>query len=106
MDLMIQSKLAQAVEGGVLLDVSADDLTVRAYVVISKIDFSVVEKLIPAEVFKSGAQIHVAGIQSNTDIAEEVIQILENMSPQDIVVYLCEDALAYGECLAVLGIKH
>jgi hypothetical protein len=106
MDLMIQSRLAQAVEGGVLLDVSADDLTVRAYVVISKIDFSVVEKLIPAEVFESGAQIHVAGIQSNTDIAEEVIQILENMSPQDIVVYLCEDALAYGECLAVLGIKH
>lgn len=106
MDLMIQSKLAEPVEGGVLLDVSADALTVRAYVVISAIDFSVVEKLIPAEVFKSGAQVHVAGIQSNTDIAEEVIQILENMSPQDIVVYLCEDALAYGECLAVLGIKH
>jgi hypothetical protein len=106
MDLMIQSKLAQPVEGGVLLDVSADALTVRAYVVISAVDFSVIEKLVPAEVFESGAQVHVAGIQSNTDIAEEVIQILENMSPQDIVVYLCEDALAYGECLAVLGIKH
>ena len=106
MDLMIQSKLAQPVEGGVLLDVSADALTVRAYVVISEVDFSVVEKLVPAEVFESGVQVHVAGIQSDTDIAEEVIQILENMSPQDIVVYLCEDALAYGECLAVLGIKH
>jgi hypothetical protein len=106
MDLMIQSKLAQPVEGGVLLDVSADALTVRAYVVISAVDFSVIEKLVPAEVFESGAQVHVAGIQSNTDIAEEVIQILENMSPQDIVVYLCEDALAYGECLAALGIKH
>jgi hypothetical protein len=86
--------------------VSADALTVRAYVVISAVDFSVIEKLVPAEVFESGVQVHVAGIQSNTDIAEEVIQILENMSPQDIVVYLCEDALAYGECLAVLGIKH
>jgi hypothetical protein len=106
MDLMIQSKLIEPVEGGVLLDVSADTLTVRAYVVISTIDFSVVEKLIPAQVFESGAQVHVAGIQRNTDIAEEVIQILENMSPQDIVVYLCEDALAYGECLAILGIKH
>jgi len=105
-DLMIQSKLAEPVEGGVLLDVCADALTVRAYVVISAIDFSVVERLIPAQVFESGAQVHVAGIQRNTDIAEEVIQILENMSPQDIVVYLCEDALAYGECLAVLGIKH
>lgn len=106
MDLMIQSKLIKPIEGGVLLDVSADTLTVNAYVVISAIDFSVVERLIPTEVFESGAQVHVAGIQSNTDIAEEVIQILENMSPQDIVVYLCEDALAYGECLAILGIKH
>lgn len=106
MDLMIQSKLIKPIEGGVLLDVSAETLTVSAYVVISAIDFSVVERLIPTEVFESGAQVHVAGIQSNTDIAEEVIQILENMSPQDIVVYLCEDALAYGECLAVLGIKH
>ena len=106
MDLMIQSKLAEPVEGGVLLDVSADALTVRAYVVISAIDFSVVERLIPSEVFESGVQVHVACIQRNTDIADEVIQILENMSPQDIVVYLCEDALAYGECLAVLGIKH
>lgn len=106
MDLMIQSKLIKPIEGGVLLDVSADTLTVNAYVVISAIDFSVVERLIPTEVFESGAQVHVAGIQSNTDIAEEVIQILENMSPQDIVVYLCEDALAYGKCLAILGIKH
>ena len=89
-----------------LLDVSADALMVRAYVVISALDCSVVVRLIPSEVFESGVQVHVAGIQRNTDIAEEVIQILENMSPQDIVVYLCEDALAYGECLAVLGIKH
>lgn len=106
MDLMIQSILAESVEGGVLLDVSADDLTVRAYVVISAIDLSVVEKLVPAVVFESGVQVHVAGIQRNTDIAEEVIQILENMAPQDIVVYLCEDELTYGECLAVLGFKH
>ncbi|MDP4837436.1 MAG: hypothetical protein NWS01_09895 [Burkholderiales bacterium] len=106
MDLMIQSILAESVEGGVLLDVSADDLTIRAYVVISAIDLSVVEKLVPAVVFESGVQVHVAGIQRNTDIAEEVIQILENMAPQDIVVYLCEDALTYGECLAVLGFKH
>lgn len=106
MDLMIQSNLAESVEGGVLLDVSADDLTVRAYVVISAIDLSVVEKLVPAVVFESGVQVHVAGIQRNTDIAEEVIQILENMAPQDIVVYLCEDALTYGEYLAVLGFKH
>lgn len=106
MDLMIQSQLAENVEGGVLLDVSADDLNVRAYVVISSVDLAVVEKLVPVSVFESGAQVHVAGMQVNTDITEEVIQILENMSPQDIVVFLCENAVVYGETLAVLGIKH
>lgn len=106
MDLMIQSQVAENVEGGILLDVSADDLNVRAYVVISAVDLAVVEKLVPVSVFESGAQVHVAGMQINTDITEEVIQILENMSPQDIVVFLCENALVYGETLAVLGIKH
>lgn len=106
MDLMIQSILVENVEGGVLLEVTVDDLQIRAYVVISAIDLSVIEKLIPATVFESGAQVHVASIQRDADIAEEVIQILENMEPQDYVVYLCEDTLAYGECLAILGIKH
>jgi len=106
MDLMIQSTLAATVEGGLLLDVSADDLHVQAYVVIATIDLAVVERLVPAAVFQSGAQVHVAGIQRDTDIPEEVLQILENMSPNDVVVYLCEDAIAYGEVLAVLGIKH
>lgn len=106
MDLMIQSQLAENVEGGVLLDVSADDLIVRAYVVIASVDLAVVEKLVPVSVFESGAQVHVAGMQVHTDITEEVIQIMENMSPQDIVVFLCENAVVYGETLAVLGIKH
>lgn len=106
MDLMIHSQLAENVEGGVLLDVTADDLNVRAYVVISSVDLAVVEKLVPVSVFESGAQVHVAGMKVNTDITEEVIQILENMSPQDIVVFLCENAVVYGETLAVLGIKH
>ncbi len=106
MDLMIQSRLSENIEGGVLLDVSAAELNVRAYVVISPVDLAIVEKLIPISVFESGVQVHVAGIQHNTDVTEEVIQILENMSPQDIVVYLCEDALVYGETLSVLGIKH
>ena len=106
MDLMIQSSLIENVDGGVLLNVSTGELKLRAYVVIAPVDLSIVEKLVPISMFESGAQVHVAGIQPGTDISEEVIQILENMSDQDIVVYLCEDALVYGEALAVLGIKH
>jgi hypothetical protein len=106
MDLMIQSTMEANVDGGLLLHVTADDLAVQAYVVIATIDLAVVERLVPTSVFQSGVQVHVAGVQSGSDISDEVVGILENMSPQDVVVYLCEDAIVYGEVLAVLGIKH
>ncbi len=106
MDLMIHSQVIETVEGGVLMDVTADDLHVKAYVVIAATDFTVVEKLIPTAIFESGAQVHVAGVDQSSDITEQVVQILENMQPDDVVAYLCDSAVTYGETLAVLGIKH
>ncbi len=106
MDLMINSQLIETVEGGVLMDVTAEDLHVKAYVVIAPADFTVVEKLIPTAIFESGVQVHVAAVDQSSDITEQVVQILENMQPDDVVAYLCENAISYGETLAVLGIKH
>ncbi len=106
MDLMIHSQLIETVEGGVLMDVTAEDLHVKAYVVIAPADFTVVEKLIPTAIFESGVQVHVAAVDQSSDITEQVVQILENMQPDDVVAYLCENAISYGETLAVLGIKH
>ncbi len=106
MDLMIHSQVIETVEGGVLMDVTAEDLHVKAYVVIAPADFTVVEKLIPTAIFESGVQVHVAAVDQSGDITEQVVQILENMQPDDVVAYLCENAISYGETLAVLGIKH
>ena len=106
MDLMITSKVLDTLKEGVLLEVHADDLTVQAYVVISVVDMSVVEALVPMSVFESGAQVHVAGVEALGDSTEQVVQVLENMDPDDIVVFLCENAVVYAESLAVLGLKH
>lgn len=106
MDYMIHSKVLEPLEGGVLLEVNAEDLHVSAYVVIAAADFSIVEKLIPRSVFESGAQVHVAGVDQASLVSEQVIEILENMQPGDVVVYLCDSAVSYGETLSVLGIKH
>ncbi|MBZ1349036.1 hypothetical protein KZZ10_00110 [Alcaligenaceae bacterium LF4-65] len=106
MDLMIQSTVLDTIEGGVVLAIKVEDLSIQAYIVISKIDLSVVEKIIPQGIFESDAQVHVAGLSRGADITEEIVQILENMESGDVVAYLCEDALIYGEALAALGIKH
>ncbi len=106
MDLMIHSKVVESIEGGVRMDVTAEDLSVQAFVVIAPADFSIVEKIIPTAVFESGVQVHVASVDQTSDITEQIVQILENMQPNDVVAYLCDSAITYGEALAVLGIKH
>jgi len=106
MDLMITSKVLKTIAGGVLLEVKADDLKVQAYIVISNVDMAVVEALVPISVFESGAQVHVSGVEALGDRTEQVVQVLENMDPDDIGVFLCENAVVYAESLAVLGLKH
>ena len=49
MDLMITSKILETLETGVVLEVNADDLHVRAYIVVSAVDMAVIEKLIPLQ---------------------------------------------------------
>ena len=106
MDLMITSKVLETVEGGVLLEVRADDLQVQAFVVVAPVDMEVVERLVPITIFESGVQVHVSGVHTTTDIVEQIVQILENMYPNDVAVFLCENTIAYGESLATLGLKH
>ncbi len=105
MDLMIRSDLIEPVASGVLLSVTADDLVVRAYVVIASHDLSVVERLVPVSVFESGAQVHVGAVSAAQDIQDQVLQVLENMDPGDIVVYLCDGPVSYGSTLAILGTR-
>jgi hypothetical protein len=106
MDLMIQSTVLDTIDGGVVLAIKVEDLSVQAYIVISKIDINVVEKIIPQRIFENESQVHVAGLTKGIDVSEEIVQILENMEHGDVVAYLCEDAVVYGEALAALGIKH
>jgi hypothetical protein len=103
MDLMISSQVIQQVKNGVLLAVTAGELSVRAYVVIEPQDLHIVEDLVPAAVFESGAQVHVGGISADDDVEDQVVQILEAMDPDDVVVYLCDGAPSYAAALAILG---
>jgi hypothetical protein len=103
MDLKIESKVLQTVEQGLLLQLSIEDLSVQAYVVIAPADLSLVEKLIPLSVFESDSQVHVGSITDEGDHVDQVLQIIENMEPDDVAVYLCEGTVAYAQALSVLG---
>jgi len=103
MDLQIESQHRQDLTDGVVLDITAGELQVQAYLVIAEPDLEQVPRIVPADRFEQGISVHVGSIDTFSDITEQVIQILENMQPGDIVVYLCADLPAYAQALQVLG---
>lgn len=103
MDLQIQSQHQQDIPDGVVLNITAGDLQVQAYLVIAEPDLEVVSRIVPTEIFEQGTPVHVGSVDTQSDVVEQVVQILENMQTGDIVVYLCADLTAYAQALQVLG---
>lgn len=103
MDLQIESQHREDIPHGVVLDVTAGELNVQAYFVIAAADIELVAKIVPADIFEQGIPVHVGSVDSQSDVSEQVVEILENMQPGDIVVYLCADLAAYAEAVKILG---
>lgn len=89
--------------GGVRLRTMVDDLEISCYVVITEPELERVAEIVPAEVFESGVDVHANAVLSGDHAEEQVLEVIENMNPGDVAVFMCADALAYGETLAALG---
>lgn len=97
------SQIQATLEQGVVLQVLIDDSQFTAFVVICEPDLERVTEIVPRSHFEQGGDIHVAAVESADDAAETVNDITFNMNPGDSVVFMCADAMAYGQTLACLG---
>lgn len=101
-----RSQLSQTLTNGVLLNVEHDELAYLAYVVISEPDLDCLPGIVLQEHFESGADIHVAAIDSPESVAVTIQDIAFNMNPGDIVVFLCNDDPTYAGALHELGLQE
>ncbi|MEI2416145.1 hypothetical protein V8Z80_08160 [Orrella sp. JC864] len=99
---IVSTKTADA-PGGLALQCRAEGHEISVYVVISAADLNAVAEVVPAEQFESDAQIHAAAVTSVEQAYDEVGEVLENMDPGDVAVFLCSDHEAYDAALDVLG---
>lgn len=86
-----------------MLQVSVEDARFTAFVVICEPDLERVADMVPRNHFEQGGDVHVAAVESADDAPDTVNDITFNMNPGDSVVFMCVDALAYGQTLAHLG---
>ncbi|HLU80247.1 MAG TPA: hypothetical protein VKZ52_11890 [Burkholderiaceae bacterium] len=97
------SQLVSRFPNGVVLDVLADDLPVRAYVAISPPDLEAVTAFVPPEQFEHGANLHVVAIGAPEEAAAALEDVLFNMDADDAVALLCADLDSWAAALRELG---
>lgn len=101
--MRIASHIVNRFDTGIVLDVTADDLPVRAYVAISDPDPEAVTAFVPPEQFHNGANLHVAAISSTDEAATVLEDVLFNMEADDAVAFLCADSESWQATVVLLG---
>lgn len=97
------SRIIQALEQGVLLDVTIEELTCTAYVVVSPPDLERVAQIVPAARFEQDGDVHVTAVDSAEQARQQVEDLAFNMNIGDSAVFLCQDTAAYEATLDELG---
>ena len=97
------SRITKALEHGVVLDVTIEELNCSAYVVISPPDLELVAQIVPAARFEQEGDVHVTAVESPDQAPQQVEDLAFNMNIGDTAVFLCQDTAAYEATLEELG---
>ena len=100
----ITSRQVAEIPGGLALQTTLDGERIDAYVVTGVSDLEAVADIVPREKVEAGAEIHVAAVDAIDTAQEQVDQVLDNINPGDVAVFLCADADAYNAALDLLGL--
>src|SRR5690606_16830953 len=100
----VTSRQLAAIAGGVALETTLDGERIDAYVVTGVSDIEAVGDIVPREKVEAGADIHVAAVDAVETAQEQVDQVLENLNPGDVAVFLCAHEDAYNAALDLLGL--
>lgn len=99
----ISSRQVGDVENGIALETLIDGEAVSTYVVIAPADLNAVASIVPIEKFESDAQIHATAVDKPGGAWDQVEEVIGNMNPGDIAVFLCSGDDTFDETLDVLG---
>ncbi|OZI56720.1 hypothetical protein [Bordetella genomosp. 4] len=92
------------ISGGVALETTIDGERISTYVVTGVSDLEAIADIVPHEKVDAGAEIHVTVVDEIDTAQDQIDQVLDNLNPGDVAVFLCADEDAYNAALDLLGL--
>lgn len=102
----IQSVIQNEVPGGFLLATTLDGEPIAIYVVVADPDLELLAQIVPADTFSSGAEVHASVVAEDEDIEDKLLEVIDNMNPNDVAVFLCASEEVLSAILDALGITE
>ncbi len=99
----ITTTLVRQTPGITVLDAEIEGETIKIYVAISGPDLEAVTGIVPVADFESGADVHASAIAAISEAWDKIDEVIGNMNPGDIAVFLCASAPVYGATLGLFN---
>lgn len=101
--MSIMSVRTADLASGMALRTTFDGEFIRAYVVVSPPDLDAIADIVPRDEVEAGGEIHATAVSDPVSAPEQVGDVLDNINPGDIAVFLCGNPAAYEAALQLLG---
>jgi hypothetical protein len=95
----------QNIVGGIAMHTTLDGEPIRTYAVVSAPDLNAIAQIVPPEEVEAGGEIHATAVTDVESAESQVLDVLDNLNPNDIAVFLCANEAAYAAALALLALS-
>lgn len=100
----IISTIEADVPGGVRIATTLDGEGITLFAVVADPDLELLAEIVPADLFESGAQVHANIVGDDDDVQDKLLEVVENMNPGDVAVFLCSSPTSLESVLDALDI--
>jgi hypothetical protein len=101
--MSIMSARTADLAAGMALRTTIDGEFIRSYVVVGPPDLNAIADIVPRTEVEAGGEIHATAVSDAESAAEQLGDVLDNINPGDIAVFLCASEAAYEAALQFLG---
>jgi hypothetical protein len=101
--MSIMSARTADLTSGIVLRTTLDGEFIRSYVVVGPPDLDAIADIVPPTEVEAGGEIHATAVSDPASAPEQIGDVLDNINPGDIAIFMCANSAAYEAALQLLG---
>ncbi|WP_028358149.1 hypothetical protein [Brackiella oedipodis] len=101
----LQPVVSRRIDNGIELQLQFEDKPLFLVLAQAEPDFELIPQWLDQARFSEGRQVHVGQLEAQSDIEDELYELMSHTQPQDTVVFFCESMAIVSQALQAVGFQ-